>query len=115
MLDCVGDAELTVAPISRLSLAANAKVGVLLPVRIGGYGSTTAVTMEVADIFPPGVEVKGVRTHFYQAVRPDCEQQDSANSPSPAFRTRWWVAPSREGSCTIRFRPGLSSRLPFDW
>ncbi|KAI5478782.1 quinone oxidoreductase 2 [Pseudohyphozyma bogoriensis] len=66
VLDCVGDEEYSVKPIAALDLPSRAKVAVLLPVRIGGYGSTSAVKMDVETPFPEGVQVFGVRTHFYQ-------------------------------------------------
>ena len=46
-----------------------ARVGVLLPVRKGGYGSTEGVTMDIDVPFADGVRVAGIRTHFYQRVR----------------------------------------------
>ena len=46
-----------------------ARVGVLLPVRRGGYGSTAGVTMDIDVPFADGVRVEGIRTHFYQRVR----------------------------------------------
>ncbi|PRP84555.1 hypothetical protein PROFUN_05890 [Planoprotostelium fungivorum] len=63
-LDCVGDEEFTVKPISQV-MEAGSIVAVLLPVRLGGYGKTEGVAMETEVEFNEGVQVKGVRTHFY--------------------------------------------------
>lgn len=70
VFDCVGDEEHTVRPISKLNLAAKAKIAILLPVRKGGYGSTEGVAMETAVPFAEDVEVIGVRTHYWERVRP---------------------------------------------
>lgn len=68
VFDCVGDEEHTVRPISKLNLARDAKVAILLPVRKGGYGSTESVEMETSIPFAEGVEVIGVRTHYWERV-----------------------------------------------
>ncbi|KAM0753909.1 NAD(P)-binding protein [Meredithblackwellia eburnea MCA 4105] len=68
VLDCIGDLELTVNKIAQVGLdKEDARVGILLPVRMGGYGSTTGVDMDIKTKFPEGVTVKGVRTHYWQS------------------------------------------------
>lgn len=64
-LDCIGDEATTVRPIAAV-VKHGARVGVLLPVRKGGYGSTEGVTMDIDVPFADGVRVAGIRTHFYQ-------------------------------------------------
>ncbi|KAI8908671.1 GroES-like protein [Powellomyces hirtus] len=64
VLDCVGDESGSLTPISRL-VRPGATVAFLLPVRAGGYGSTSEVAMETSVSFPEGVTVRGVRTFLY--------------------------------------------------
>jgi NADPH:quinone reductase-like Zn-dependent oxidoreductase len=67
VFDCVGDEEKTVQPISQL-VADGSRVGILLPIRSGGYGNTAKVYMETKIQFPSGVKAVGVRTHHYLNV-----------------------------------------------
>jgi NADPH:quinone reductase-like Zn-dependent oxidoreductase len=68
-LDCVGDEEKTVKPISKV-VDAGSRVGILLPIRAGGYGSTSEVYMETKTQFHSEVKVVGIRTHHYANVGP---------------------------------------------
>ncbi|CAD6566540.1 MAG: hypothetical protein TREMPRED_002726 [Tremellales sp. Tagirdzhanova-0007] len=67
VIDCIGDASRTVEPIAKIVHGRKgSKVAVMLPVRVGGTGKTVGVEMEVNGDFGEGVEVLGVRTHFYE-------------------------------------------------
>ena len=69
VIDCIGDASRTVEPIAKIVHGRKgSKVAVMLPVRVGGTGKTVGVEMEVNGDFGEGVEVLGVRTHFYEKV-----------------------------------------------
>ena len=68
ILDCIGSLEGSVTPISRVA-EGNATVAVLLPVIIRDATEDVephyAMDPEKVVEWTPGVEVKGVRTHFY--------------------------------------------------
>lgn len=69
VIDCIGDQMNTVEPIAEIVKGRKgSKVAVMLPVRRGGYGKTEGVDMEVKIDFGDGVEILGVRTHFYEKV-----------------------------------------------
>ena len=78
VIDCIGDSSNTVEPIAAIVRGrTGSKVGVMLPVRSGGYGRTDGVNMEVNTDFGEGVQVKGVRTHFWEKVRERFSHQES--------------------------------------
>ena len=68
VLDCVGDEGHTIKPISKV-VGARSRVGILLPVRAGGYGGTTGVFLETKTEFPAGVKIVVVRTFVYEEER----------------------------------------------
>ena len=69
VIDCIGDASSTIKPISAIVKGRNgSKVAVMTPVRVGGKKGTEGVEMDIKEDFGEGVEVLGVRTHFYEKV-----------------------------------------------
>ena len=71
ILDCIGSQKGSVQPISKIAQR-GAKVAVLLPVIVKDSTDTTmpeyAMDVETTADWTEGVEVRGVRTHFYLKV-----------------------------------------------
>lgn len=71
MIDCIGSLEGTLTPLSKIA-EKGSKVAVMLPVVVNHASSDDAPTyeMDVSKVlvgqWKEGVEVRGVRTHFYQ-------------------------------------------------
>jgi len=64
LLDCVGDEGRSVKPISQIA-SDGSRVGILLPIRSGGYGNTTEVCLEIKVEFAKSVKMVGIRTIDY--------------------------------------------------
>jgi NADPH:quinone reductase-like Zn-dependent oxidoreductase len=71
VLDCIGSKNGSIAPISQV-VKSGAKVAILLPVIVRDSSETEAPEYEMdvqkAAHWKSGVEVRGVRTHFYHDV-----------------------------------------------
>lgn len=71
ILDCIGSKYGSIAPISEIAKS-GARVGILLPVIVRDSSETEAPIYEMdvrkAAEWAKGVEVRGVRTHFYLNV-----------------------------------------------
>ncbi|KAI3401598.1 hypothetical protein diail_10199 [Diaporthe ilicicola] len=71
IIDCIGSLEGTLSPLSKIA-EKGSKVAVMLPVIVSHASSTEvpAYEMDVDNVlvgqWKEGVELKGVRTHFYQ-------------------------------------------------
>lgn len=71
MIDCIGSLEGTLTPLSKIA-EKGAKVAVMLPVVVSpaSSGDAPEYEMDVSKVlvgqWKDGVEVRGVRTHFYQ-------------------------------------------------
>jgi NADPH:quinone reductase-like Zn-dependent oxidoreductase len=71
VLDCIGSMKGSCAPIAQIAKA-GAKVAILLPVIVRDSSETQdpeyEMDVEKAAAWAEGVEVRGVRTHFYLEV-----------------------------------------------
>ncbi|KAH8775673.1 hypothetical protein F5883DRAFT_546589 [Diaporthe sp. PMI_573] len=71
IIDCIGSLEGTLTPLSKIA-GRGSKVAVMLPVIVSHASSSDAPTyeMDVSNVlvgqWKEGVELRGVRTHFYQ-------------------------------------------------
>ncbi|KKY38291.1 putative zinc-binding dehydrogenase [Diaporthe ampelina] len=71
IIDCIGSLEGTVTPLSKIA-GKGTKVAIMLPVVVSHASDTDVPTyeMDVGNVlvgqWKEGVEVRGVRTHFYQ-------------------------------------------------
>lgn len=71
IIDCIGSLEGTVRPLTRIAQKGT-KVAIMLPVVVSPAGNSDEPTyaMDVGDVlvgqWKDGVELRGVRTHFYQ-------------------------------------------------
>ncbi|KAI0078774.1 zinc-binding dehydrogenase [Panus rudis PR-1116 ss-1] len=72
--DTIADEEGSLKPISKV-VAAGSKVAYLAPVRVGPLGGVHSVKPEPSFRFPDGVEVKAVKTAFYEQVPRAAEWQ----------------------------------------
>ncbi len=72
ILDCIGSQQGSIRPLSKIAQK-GAKVAVLMPVVVKDSTDSTmpeyTLDAEKAAKFTDGVEVRGVRTHFYLEVR----------------------------------------------
>lgn len=72
ILDCIGSLEGSLAPLKRIARRGD-RVAVMLPVivRDASVSEEPVYEMDVANVggWEGGVEVRGVRTHFYLEVR----------------------------------------------
>jgi NADPH:quinone reductase-like Zn-dependent oxidoreductase len=81
VLDCVGDAEGSVRPIAEI-VSTGSVVAVALPVIVRHASEQDApeYTMDTTSVasWPAGVDVRGVRTHFYPNVRAGATSDSSS-------------------------------------
>lgn len=71
ILDCIGSQKGTVEPLAKIAQKGS-KVAILLPIVVKDSTETTmpeyAMDVDAAADWAEGVEVRGVRTHFYLEV-----------------------------------------------
>ncbi len=88
ILDCIGSLQGTLAPLTRIATRGSV-VAVMLPVIVKDASATEApeYEMDASQCLPgqwaDGVEVRGVRTHFYLSVSPSLSHN---HAPPRAFQ-----------------------------
>ncbi len=127
ILDCIGSSQGSVKPVSQIATAGTT-VAILLPVIVKDATETEApeYAMDVAAAAPwaKGVDVRGVRTHFYLDVSLNVIENEILSraywfsesiGADKGFVSMFRIPSSRsicsQPSCPLCWRRGLSSRI----